>query len=69
MLIYYFSSQEADVIKDILKEAETRMHAAIQNMDDDLAGIRTGRATPSLVEKLPIEYYGTPTPLVQLVVF
>jgi ribosome recycling factor len=54
------------VIKDILKEAETRMHAAIQNLDDDLAGIRTGRATPSLVEKLPIEYYGTPTPLVQL---
>ena len=54
------------MIKDILKEAETRMHAAIQNLDDDLAGIRTGRATPSLVEKLPIEYYGTPTPLVQL---
>jgi ribosome recycling factor len=54
------------VIKDILKEADTRMHAAIQNLDDDLAGIRTGRATPALVEKLPIEYYGTPTPLMQL---
>jgi ribosome recycling factor len=54
------------VIKDILKEAEARMHAAIQNLDDDLAVIRTGRATPSLVEKLPIEYYGTPTPLMQL---
>ncbi len=54
------------MIKDILKEAETRMHAAIQNLDDDLAGIRTGRATPALVEKLPIEYYGTPTPLMQL---
>jgi ribosome recycling factor len=54
------------VIKDLLKEAETRMHAAIQNLDDDLAGIRTGRATPALVEKLPVEYYGAPTPLVQL---
>jgi len=54
------------VIKDILKEADMRMHAAIQNLDDDLAGIRTGRATPALVEKLPIEYYGTPTPLMQL---
>lgn len=54
------------MIKDILKEAEIRMHAAIQNMDDDLAGIRTGRANPQLVEKLPIEYYGTPTPLMQL---
>jgi len=54
------------VIKDILKEAETRMHAAIQNLDDDLAGIRTGRAAPALVEKLPVDYYGAPTPLMQL---
>ncbi len=54
------------MIKDILKEAEMRMHAAIQNLDDDLAGIRTGRANPALVEKLSIEYYGTPTPLMQL---
>jgi len=42
------------------------MHAAIQSLNDDLAGIRTGRATPALVEKLPIEYYGTSTPLMQL---
>src|SRR5512136_2917133 len=42
------------------------MHAAIQNLNDDLAGIRTGRATPALVEKLPVEYYGAPTPLIQL---
>jgi ribosome recycling factor len=62
----YFLSQEDDVIKDILKEADLRMHAAIQNLDDDLAGIRTGRATPVLVEKLPIDYYGIPTPLMQL---
>ena len=54
------------MIKDILKEAEMRMHAAIQNLDDDLATIRTGRATPALVEKLAIDYYGTPTPLMQL---
>ena len=54
------------MIKDILKEAETRMHAAIQNLDDDLAGIRTGRAAPALVEKLPVDYYGAPTPLMQL---
>ncbi len=60
------SIQEADVIKDILKESETRMRAAIQNLDDDLSGIRTGRASPALVERLPIEYYGTPTPLMQL---
>jgi hypothetical protein len=60
------SCLEADVIKDILKDADKRMHSAIQNLDDDLAGIRTGRATPALVEKLPIDYYGAPTPLMQL---
>lgn len=54
------------MIKDLLKEAETRMHAAIQNLDDDLSGIRTGRATPALVEKLQVEYYDAPTPLMQL---
>lgn len=54
------------MIKDILKEAETRMHAAIQSLDEDLGGIRTGRATPALVEKLSIDYYGAPTPLMQL---
>jgi ribosome recycling factor len=58
--------QEADVIKDLIKEAETRMHAAIQSLIDELAGIRTGRATPALVEKLPVDYYGNPTPLMQL---
>jgi ribosome recycling factor len=55
-----------DEIKDILKEAETRMHAAIQSLDDDLGGIRTGRATPALVERLSVDYYDTPTPLMQL---
>ena len=54
------------MIKDLIKEAETRMHAAIQSLDDDLAGIRTGRATPALVERMPVDYYGAPTPLVQL---
>ena len=54
------------MIKDILNDAESRMRGAIQVLHDDLAAIRTGRANPSLVEKLPIEYYGTPTPLLQL---
>jgi len=54
------------VIKDILKVTENRMHAAIQSLVDNLAAIRTGRASPALVEKLPIDYYDTPTPLMQL---
>lgn len=55
-----------DEIRGMLKDAEARMHGAIQSLIDDLAGIRTGRASPALVEKLPVEYYGTPTPLMQL---
>lgn len=54
------------MIKDILSSAEARMRGAIQVLHDDLAAIRTGRASPGLVEKLQIEYYGTPTPLMQL---
>ena len=55
-----------DEIKDLLKDAEARMHGAIQSLSDDLASIRTGRASPALVERLPVEYYGTPTHLMQL---
>ncbi len=54
------------MIKDILKDAESRMQGAIHSLSDDLAAIRTGRANPSLVEKLLVEYYGAPTPLMQL---
>ncbi len=54
------------MLKEVYQEAEMRMKGAIQALEDDLAGIRTGRAHPALVEKLPVEYYGTPTPLVQL---
>jgi ribosome recycling factor len=54
------------VIKDILKEAEGRMKGAIQSLGGDLAVIRTGRANPALVEKLSVDYYDSPTPLMQL---
>ncbi|MBK8618401.1 MAG: ribosome recycling factor [Anaerolineales bacterium] len=49
-----------------MKDAESRMNGAIQSLSDDLAGIRTGRASPALVERLPVEYYGVPTHLMQL---
>jgi ribosome recycling factor len=54
------------VIKETIKEAETRMKGAIQALEEDLASIRTGRASPALVERLHVEYYGMPTPLMQL---
>jgi ribosome recycling factor len=54
------------MLKDIYMEAETRMKGAVQALEEDLAGIRTGRASPALVERLQVDYYGSPTPLVQL---
>lgn len=57
------------MIKDALKEATNRMRSSLQSLEDDLAGIRTGRATPALVERLSVDYYGAPTPLQQLATF
>lgn len=54
------------MIKETIKEAETRMKGAIQSLEEDLGAIRTGRASPALVERLQVEYYGAPTPLIQL---
>lgn len=54
------------MIKDALKEAEVKMKASLQALEDDLARIRTGRASPALIEKLSVAYYGQPTPLQQL---
>jgi len=54
------------MLDDIYKEAKSRMKGAIQALEEDLVGIRTGRASPALVEKLSVEYYGAPTPLRQL---
>lgn len=54
------------MIKDTLREAAARMQAALDSLEEDLAAIRTGRASPALVERLPVEYYGTNTPMIQL---
>lgn len=54
------------VVKDTVKDAEVRMKGAIQVLEDDLAGIRTGRASPALVQRLQVDYYGIPTHLQQL---
>ena len=54
------------MLKEVYSDAEGRMKGAIQVLEEDLGTIRTGRANPSLIEKLMVEYYGTPTPLIQL---
>lgn len=52
--------------EELLLEAADRMEGAIQALKRELAGIRTGRAHPGLIENLNVDYYGTPTPLNQL---
>ena len=54
------------MLKEAYQSAEHRMKGAIQALEEHLGAIRTGRATPMLVEKLLVEYYGMPTPLMQL---
>jgi len=54
------------MIQETLKDAEERMGKAIEALERELATIRTGRASPGLVEHLRVDYYGTPTPLQQL---
>ena len=52
--------------QDVLAEMDRRMKRTLEAVRRDLATLRTGRATPSLVENVTVEYYGVPTPLNQL---
>ncbi|MGD2207007.1 MAG: ribosome recycling factor [Anaerolineae bacterium] len=54
------------MIADLLSDLRQRMEKSVDVLQDDLRSIRTGRASPALVEKLPVEYYGTNTPLNQM---
>jgi len=54
------------MIDDVKADAESKMKKTIDALKRELVGIRTGRATPALVEPLKVEYYGAPTPLQQL---
>jgi ribosome recycling factor len=54
------------MIKDVLAETEDRMNKSVESLQMDLKGIRTGRASPALVERLRVDYYGTATNLIEL---
>ena len=54
------------MIEEYLKEAEKRMKGAVSKFKEDLAGIRTGRASTGLVENIKVEYYGSEIPLKQI---
>jgi ribosome recycling factor len=53
-------------IDSAMKDAEHKMEQAVTHLKDDLAGIRTGRATSAVLSRVTVEYYGTPVPLNQL---
>ena len=57
------------MIDDTLLEAEEKMEKAVAVAREDFAGIRTGRAHPSLFNKIQADYYGTPTPIPQMASF
>jgi ribosome recycling factor len=53
-------------IETATKDATHKMEQAVAHLKDDLAGIRTGRAAPAVINRVTVEYYGTPVPLNQL---
>lgn len=52
--------------KEVHAELDRRMQATIEALKQDLSGLRTGRATPALLERVNVDYYGAQTPLLQL---
>jgi ribosome recycling factor len=57
------------VINDILRESDAKMGKSVEATREEFAAIRAGRAQPSMFNKITAEYYGTPTPLLQLATF
>jgi ribosome recycling factor len=54
------------MINDIKQDAETRMGKSVQSLKTELSKIRTGRAHPSLIEHIKVDYYGSETPITQV---
>jgi ribosome recycling factor len=54
------------MVQEQIQDARGRMHKAVEALQHELTSVRTGRASPGLVDHLRVDYYGTPTPLQQL---
>lgn len=54
------------MVDDILGDADRRMQKAIEVLKQDLAAVRTGRASAALLDRITVDYYGTPTPINQV---
>ncbi len=57
------------MIDEALKQAEQKMRKAIEVAREEFSGVRTGRAAPQLLQRLTVDYYGSPTPMQQLASF
>lgn len=57
---------EGSKMKEILSQTEDKMNHVIESTRKDFAAVRTGRAAPALLDRLHIDYYGTPTPISQM---
>ena len=53
-------------MKQVIQDVEARMKKAVQNLEHEFSGLRTGRASPALFDKIRVDAYGTPTPLSQV---
>ncbi len=58
--------EEPTSIEEVIIDADDRMGKAVEILQRDLGTLRTGRATPALLENLTVDYYGSPTPLNQI---
>lgn len=56
----------ADTVEEILAEAERKMERSVEAVERELAGVRTGRATPALLEPIKVDYYGSQLPINQI---
>ncbi|HVM04141.1 MAG TPA: ribosome recycling factor [Acidimicrobiales bacterium] len=62
-------TDDESYVDAVLAESRDKMHKAVVHAQNEFSTVRTGRASPALVEKLRIDYYGTPVPLQQLAGF
>ena len=53
-------------MKELINETDARMQKTLASVQDDFAAVRAGRANAQVLDRISVEYYGTPTPLNQV---
>src|SRR5258707_1350816 len=60
------TSRGNDMINDVIKDVQHRMHGAIDALHREFKSLRTGRANAAMLDMVTVDYYGTPTPIAQV---